>query len=57
MISSFASRLVFKRRPCSRSTFNDPNSVSLHALTHLCQAMDAESARSAKISGYSSRTM
>jgi hypothetical protein len=34
MISSLASRLVAKRRPCNRSTFSDPNSVSLHALTH-----------------------
>jgi hypothetical protein len=33
MVSSFASRLVLKRWPCSRSTFNDPNSVSLQALS------------------------
>ncbi|MNX53240.1 hypothetical protein D3C86_839320 [compost metagenome] len=33
MISSFAWRLVFNCWPCSRSTFNDPNSVSLQALS------------------------
>jgi hypothetical protein len=33
IVSSFASRLVLKRCPCSRSTFNDPNNVSLHALS------------------------
>jgi len=33
MASSFAWRLVANRCPCSRSTFNDPNSVSLHALS------------------------
>lgn len=34
MISSLALRLVAKRRPYNRSTFGDPDSVSLHASTH-----------------------
>ena len=33
MVSSFASRWVLNRLPCSRSTFNDPKSVSLQALS------------------------
>ena len=33
MVSSFASRRVLNRLPCSRSTFNDPKSVSLQALS------------------------
>ena len=33
MTSSMAWRLVLKRWPCRRSTFNDPNSVSLQALS------------------------
>ncbi len=33
MVSSLAWRLVTNRWPCSRSTFNDPNSVSLQALS------------------------
>ena len=32
MTSSLAWRRIFKRCPCSRSTFNDPNSVSQQAL-------------------------
>ena len=44
MVSSFASRRVLNRLPCSRSTFNDPKSVSVQALTLLCQAGRAESA-------------
>jgi hypothetical protein len=33
MTSSIAWRLVLKRYPCRRSTFNDPNNVSLQALS------------------------
>ena len=33
MVSSFAWRRVSKRWPCSRSTFSDPNIVSLQALS------------------------
>lgn len=32
-MSSLACRLVLQRCPCSRSTFNEPNGVSLQALT------------------------
>src|ERR1017187_2968057 len=33
MVSSLASRMVSKRRPCSRSTFSEPNNVSEQALS------------------------
>ena len=57
MTSSMAARRVWKRRPCRRATFNDPHRLSVTALTLLCQARRAESFKSAKMSGYSSRTM
>jgi len=33
MVSSLAARIVSKRRPCSRSTFSEPNNVSEQALS------------------------
>ena len=47
MVSSLAWHRVTKCWPCKRSSFSEPNNVSLQALTLLCQAEDAESFRSA----------
>lgn len=57
MTSSLAARRVLNLMPCSRSTFNEPNTVSLHALTLLCQPTCLDSFKSAKIRGYKSRVM
>jgi hypothetical protein len=55
--SSIAYRRVASFRPSSLPTFKRPHKLSVGALTLLCQAARAESAKSARISGYSSRTM
>jgi hypothetical protein len=49
-------RIVWKRWPCNRSTFNEPNSDSAHALTLLCQEAWPEEAKSSKMRGYTSLT-
>ena len=43
MVSSFASRRVLNRLPCSRSTFNDPKNVSLQALSQQLAATSVKS--------------
>ena len=57
MISSIAARRVANRLPYRRPTFNEPHKLSVGALTLLCQAGRVESAKSARINGYNSRTM
>jgi len=52
-----ASRRVENFLPYKLAVFNLPQKLSVGALTLLCQEMAAESARSARISGYNSRTM
>jgi hypothetical protein len=46
-----------KCRPCMRATFSELHRLSVGAFTLLSQEVGVESARSARMCGYSSRTI